>query len=140
MGMDFPARGRAWLLACPMGLRRTACAAHLGLIAVLSLLPAWLFPPAAAGIPGMDKLVHVAMYGVLGALLRWAAGPKVSPAGRWLPLAAAGYGLLMEFLQLEFSGGARMFSWGDAAANLAGAFLFWGVAERFLGNRKIQPG
>ena len=44
----------------------------------------------------------------------------------------------MEFLQLEFSGGARMFSWGDAASNLAGAFLFWSVAGRFLGKREIQ--
>ena len=138
MGVDFSARARAWLLACPQGIRRTVCAVHLAAIAVLSLLPAWLFPPAAAGIPGIDKVVHAAMYGVLGALFRWAAGPKVSPAGRWLPAAAAGYGLLMEFLQLEFSGGARMFSWGDAAANLAGAFLFWSVAGRFLGKREIQ--
>ena len=132
---------RAWLLACPLRLRRRACILHLGLIAVLSLLPPWFFPSSPVQIPGLDKWVHGAMYGVLGAMLRWAAGrgsdgeaPSVS---RWLPLAAGGYGLLMEFLQLELTGGARMFSWGDAAANLTGAVLFWVAAGQFLKNKPI---
>ena len=30
-------------------VRRGLCAAHAGLIAVLSLVPVWLFPPSAGG-------------------------------------------------------------------------------------------
>lgn len=125
------------LRTVPMFARRWVCAGHLALIAVLSLLPAWMFPPSTVRIPGIDKVAHVAMYGVLGLLLRWAAGQeKIPPAARWLPAGGAGYGLLMEFLQLWFSGGARMFSWLDAAANLAGVVLFWWMADGWM--RKTQ--
>lgn len=139
MAVAFPQRFRTWLLACPVPLRRRACAIHLALITALSLVPSWLFPPSPVSVPGMDKWVHVAMYGVLGTLLRWAAEPgegEVPPFRRWLPLAAAGYGLLMEFLQLVFGGGTRMFSWGDAAANLAGAVLFWHAAGWLIRGRE----
>jgi hypothetical protein len=112
-----------------MAKRRQACAIHLVLIAALSLVPAWLFPPSLAQVPGIDKWAHVAMYGVLGALFRWAAGQEtVPPAARWLPAAGAGYGLLMEILQ-ACMGATRMFSWGDELSNLAGVVLFWFVAE-----------
>ena len=43
------------LLACPLPIRMWACAAHLALIAVLSLMPAWLFPPSPPGVSGIDK-------------------------------------------------------------------------------------
>ena len=122
------------LLACPLRVRRWACAGHLALIAFLSLVPAWLFPPSVSAIPGIDKWAHVAMYGVLGALLRWAAGPAATArAARWLPVAGVAYGFLMELLQLWISGGGRSFSWADAAANLVGVVLCWGAAGRFLG-------
>ncbi len=125
-------------MACPMTMRRWACAIHLALIAALSLVPAWLFPPSLSRIPGIDKWAHVAMYGILGALFRWAAGQeKISPAARWLPVAGAGYGLLMEFLQRWISGGSRMFSWGDAVANLAGVVLFWFAAEWIMASGRI---
>lgn len=123
-----------WLSTCPQRFRKWACAGHLALIAVLSLVPAWMFPPAAAGVPGIDKIAHVAMYGVLGALLRWAAGPQAETrAARWLPVAGVFYGFLMELLQRWLGGGSRAFSWGDVAANLAGVVLFWVAAGRFLG-------
>ena len=137
MAIADPQRFQTWLLACPMRSRRRACGFHLALIAVLSLLPAWLFPPSLAQVPGVDKWVHLAMYGVLGALFRWAAGTRPGwRAHLALPLAAAGYGLLMEILQLEIGGPGRMFSWSDAAANLAGAVLFWVAAHRFLAPRR----
>ncbi len=127
-------RLKSWLLACPLSRRRWACVLHLGLIAVLSLLPAWLFPPSIAQIPGVDKWVHVAMYGVLGGLMRWAAGQEdIPPAARGLPMVGAAYGLLMEFLQSWVGGAGRTFSWGDAAANLVGVFAFWWAAGRVLG-------
>lgn len=122
--------------AVPFILRRGACAAHLVLIAGLSLLPAGLFPLAATRIPGMDKVIHVALYGVLGGLLRWAADEREAWAAGWaLPLAGAAYGLLMEGAQLWLSGGARSFSWGDALANLLGVVLFWCGTGRLLGRR-----
>ncbi|MDD3440651.1 MAG: hypothetical protein PHU50_04285, partial [Kiritimatiellae bacterium] len=58
-----------------LAVRRGLCAAHAGLIAVLSLAPVWLFPPSAGSVPGLDKVVHFVLYGLLGALLRWAQPP-----------------------------------------------------------------
>ena len=125
-----------WLFACPPWVRRGICAAHLAVIAVLSLAPAWLFPPSPPGLPGIDKVVHVGLYGVLGALLRWAAGPRAAPrAALWLPAAGAVYGFLLELLQPWMGGAGRAFSWGDAAANLVGLFLFWIAAGRWLGRK-----
>ena len=118
-------------------VRRWICAFHLALIAVLSLAPAWLFPPSPPGIPGIDKAVHVGLYGVLGALLRWAAGTWAERrAALWLPVAGAAYGFMLEGLQPWIGGAGRMFSWGDAAANLAGVGLFWLLAGWFLGREK----
>ena len=109
-----------------MGIRRGACAVHLVLIAVLSLAPARLFPPSPPGIPGMDKWMHGVLYGVLGALLRWAAEPGAARrAAGWWPVAGAVYGFAMELLQPWIGGEGRAFSWGDAAANLAGVVIFW---------------
>ncbi len=128
---------KLWLLSCPMRLRRRVCTLYLILLTVLSLLPAYLFPPSVTQISGIDKAMHVAMYGLLAAMLRWAAGQgPLRPAARWLPLAAAGYGLLMECLQLLLSGGTRMFGWDDALANLVGAVLFWVVADWFFDRRQ----
>ena len=128
------------LLACPLRVRRWACAGHLTLIAVLSLVPAWLFPPSVSRIPGIDKWAHVAMYGALGVLLRWAAGPTAAArTSRWLPVAGVAYGFLMELLQLWVSGGNRSFSWADAAANLVGVVLGGWAAGRLLGGEEIIP-
>ena len=106
---------------------------YLILIAVLSLLPVWLFPQAISQMWGMDKLVHVGMYGVLGVLLRWAAAGNNGWTRGWrLPLAGAGYGWVMECFQYGFSGGARTFSMGDAIANLVGVSVFWWWTNRHM--------
>lgn len=136
----FTSRLKLRLLACPLWIRRWVCASHLALIAVLSLVPAWLFPPSVSRIPGIDKWAHVAMYGALGALLRWAASPAAAArSSHWLPVAGVAYGFLMELLQLWISGGGRSFSWADAAANLAGVVLCWVAAGRLLGGDEIIP-
>lgn len=132
---------KTWLLSCPLRTRRWVCAGHLALIAVLSLVPAWVFPPSATEIPGIDKWVHVAMYGVLGALLRWAAGGKsISAAARWLPASGFGYGWLMEILQGGIGGEGRAFSWGDVAANLAGVVVGWLFALWLTRRRPTKNG
>lgn len=117
------------MLSFSPGIRWVVCCLDLVLIAGLSLAPAWLFPESATRIQGIDLWVHLLMYGSLGFLLRWAAGPEpLSAAARWLPAGAAAYGLLMEVLQLLVSSGSRCFGWDDAAANLAGAVLCWWAA------------
>ncbi|MGD9780940.1 MAG: VanZ family protein [Kiritimatiellia bacterium] len=129
----------ASLTAVSFVVRRWLCAAHLALIAALSLLPAWMFPPSASGFPGIDKVVHAAMYGLLGALLRWAAGREsIPPAARWLPAAGVGYGLLMEVLQRGIGGTGRAFSWGDVLADLAGVAAGWIAAERLAGHGRRE--
>ena len=126
----FISRGRAWLLACPLKRRRQACGLHLILIAVLSLMPIWFFPPSLVQVHGLDLWVHGALYGLLGALFRWTAGQeKISPVAWGLPAAGAGYGLLMEFLQKWIGGEGRGFSWWDAWADFVGVILFWLIAE-----------
>lgn len=127
------------LALVPLVVRRWVCGGYLVLIAVLSLVPAWLFPPSVSQIPGIDKWVHVAMYGVLGALLRWASGlPAPARASRWLPAAGALYGVLMEVLQLTLSGASRGFSWGDILANTVGIAVGWLVMRRLLGRSNIH--
>lgn len=125
--------GMAWLFDPPAKVRWTLCCLHLALIAGLSLMPAWLFPPAPARFPGLDKIVHLAMYGVLGVLLRWAAEERPNQVTGWgLPLAGAGYGFLMEACQLWLSSGGRSFSWADAAANLLGVVAAWLATGRII--------
>ena len=134
----FRAGRRSGLRTCSPRIRRGVCAAHLGLIAVLSLVPAWLFPPTVAQVPGIDKWAHLGMYGVLGALFRWAAG--TGRRGGTLPAAGIAYGLLMELLQMWIGGGTRMFSWGDVAANAAGVGAGWVWTAWALGRDKSPAG
>lgn len=126
----------AFIATTSLAVRRGLCGAHAALIAGLSLVPAWVFPPSATQVPGMDKVVHVALYGMLGALLRWAAGrDNLSRAARALPLAGAGYGLALEWLQIWASDGSRGFTWGDVAANAVGVALGWQVLRRLSARR-----
>ncbi len=128
-------------LGVAISVRRRICATYLMVLAALSLMPMWLFPPSISQIFGIDKLIHVGLYGILGALLRWAVEEEKKGWTRgWiLPLAGAGYGWLMECCQYGFSGGARSFSWGDAGANLLGVMLFWGWAGQKISSRKVCP-
>ena len=135
--------GAAGWLAVPSRYRWMACAAHLWLIGILSLLPPGAFPAGIGAIPGADKVAHLVLYGVLGALLRWAVegrdgGPGVRRAV-WLGAAAA-YGFLMEVLQSLGTKGMRAFGWGDMAANVVGAAAFWVLADRWFGGMKATTG
>ena len=119
--------------------RWLACTGHTGLITVLSLAPARLFPAPAGGIPGIDIGVHVAMYGVLGGLLRWAAGPRpLALAARGLPAAAAVYGLMLEGVQIGLNSAGRTGSWLDAWANLAGIVFGWWLADWMMNKARME--
>lgn len=96
-------------------------------IPLLSLLPPSFFK-AAKGLdqPGMDKVVHACIYGLQTILLVAAWRSWKGSCGRstllYGALTAAAYGLFMEVLQRTLTE-CRTFSWGDAAANLAGALV-----------------
>lgn len=100
-------------------------AAVAGAVLVLSLAPAWLFRGAEEALPrwpGLDKLVHAAMYAALTA-----AGLHALPPQRRRPrallavaLAAALYGAALEFAQSLLTQ-TRCRDARDGLANAAGA-------------------
>jgi len=72
---------------------------------------------------GSDKILHAGAYAVVGALMRWAAGPEARDPGasRWAWLAVAAYGAIDEFHQSFVPG--RTPSVGDWAADAIGAWI-----------------
>ena len=117
----------------PVGFRCAACATYAGLVTWLSLAPASTFSklPAVLERPGMDKLAHFLMYGLLVLLVRWALAEhwkfRLPP---WSIVAgASAYGLAMEIAQaLMAQQYHRTFDVGDVIANTAGASVSWWLA------------
>ena len=89
-------------------------------------------------VPGMDKMIHAVLYGVQTILLIAAWRTRNRPIGRALlinvALASGAYGLLMEVLQRVLTD-CRVFSWGDVAANLAGALAAAALMARVFKKR-----
>jgi VanZ family protein len=93
------------------------------------LAPASTFSnvPTVFLVPGVDKVVHFLMYGFMVLLVRWALAErgrfKFAP---WAVIGgASAYGLTMEIAQGLLVQYQRSFEWSDAAANAAGAAVFW---------------
>lgn len=109
-------------------------------IPLLSLLPAAFFSAASSmgRIPHMDKIVHALLYGVQAVLLILAWRARTGLADRSLfvrvVLACSAYGFLMEALQRTLTD-CRVFSWGDVAANAAGALVAACAIAWLLGRR-----
>jgi VanZ family protein len=127
--------------------RRSAAVAWLAPLAwgaallLLSAQPAGRFP--AGGVPHLDKLVHGALYAILGALAGRALALR-APAGRaaGAVLAAAavglvGFGALDEWSQ-GFSPG-RTTSLADLAADAIGAWIGLVAASRYYQRRHGIP-
>ena len=82
-------------------------------------------------IPGLDKMVHFIMYGVLSFLLLWTVD-KVSKTRLKLQnlivviLVSSGFGILMEILQKTLTT-VRNFDIYDIIANIIGILLGCGV-------------
>ena len=95
-------------------------AAWAAVIFGLSALPAGATPLSPFPFPGDDKVVHAAVYAVLGALLRVALG-RTGPA---IALAAA-YGVTDEVHQAFVPGrDADAFDWiADAVGSALGALF-----------------
>ena len=100
----------------------------LGLIVVIyaSLTPN---PPGDLGWSGADKVAHLIAY---GALMGWSAALYSSFRARAaLAVSLVVIGLALEWLQ--YVGGARTMSAGDAAANTLGVAIGWLLAASPLG-------
>ena len=112
--------------------RRRRAAAWIGaaawatLLFGLSSLPAGATPSSPISFPGDDKVVHAALYAVLGGLLRIALG-RSGPA---IALAAA-YGVTDEVHQAFVPGrDADVFDWlADAVGAALGAAFVTRVAR-----------
>ncbi|MCC7505318.1 MAG: VanZ family protein [Saprospiraceae bacterium] len=94
----------------------------------LSVMPSVQLPKFDLLAP--DKLGHALAYGVLGWLslrgLRLYQGRLTTLAAALMSAAAAGYGVLMEFVQAAFIPG-RFFELDDMLANAIGALAAWGI-------------
>lgn len=92
---------------------------YLGCIMALSLLPPQDLPKIQL-FKGADKVIHFMMYLIFSILGCWALKAEKNRSGIWLILPVTiGWGILMEFIQLEMRTG-RAFSWYDIQANTAG--------------------
>lgn len=90
------------------------------LVFVLSATPGRDLPQLNLGALMLDKVAHFVMYGVLSCLLL--RGGVERRYWFWVASAASLYGLLMEFYQDIFCTD-RTFDWGDALANMVGAYI-----------------
>lgn len=93
-----------------------------GLILCLSLMP---LPPGASDLPGWDKLLHAAAYGLLSFFVAWALDDsrpfrlKISVAAFVITVV---FGAVLELLQGAMPLG-RTAEWGDLVADGVGALL-----------------
>lgn len=110
----------SFIFSVPQYLRLLLLALYVGCIAALSLLPPQDLPKVEL-FRGADKVIHLMMYLIFALLGCWALKTENHRSGLWLILfTTIGWGLLMEFIQLEMHIG-RSFSWFDALANTTGA-------------------
>lgn len=122
----------SFLLAVRQPVRILLVVLYICCIAALSLLPPQDLPQIPL-FPGADKIIHFLMYLVFSLLFCWALRTEKHYYRLFfIILATIGWGVLMEFIQLEMHAG-RSFSWYDVFANSLGVFvgiLFYVVAAR----------
>lgn len=112
----------SFLLSVPQYIRLILITLYVGCIAALSLLPPQDLPQVEL-FRGADKVIHLTMYLIFSMLGCWVLKIERNRAGVFLILPATiGWGLLMEFIQLEMHVG-RSFSWFDGLANTTGVLM-----------------
>ena len=92
-----------------------------------------LFTPRTGGealFYGSDKVVHLVLFALLAAAVRWRCGPALTGALLVVAYAAASEGVQAVALATR-SGDVR-----DLVADLVGAALGWGLARRALRARE----
>lgn len=110
----------SFLLSVPQYIRFILLIIYVGCIVALSLLPPQDFPRIEL-FRGADKVIHLTMYLVFSVLGCWALKADENRSRILLIiLITIGWGIFMEFMQLEMRLG-RSFSWFDELANTTGA-------------------
>jgi VanZ family protein len=113
----------SFIFSFKLWLRRTIALFYLGVIVVLSLMPAVDLPHFTV-FSGIDKAVHLCMYLGLSFLACWSLEinrKKMSPLYMMLAVIFM-WGVLMEILQRTMHNG-RNFDFRDMIANLTGAII-----------------
>jgi len=119
-------------------LRITISLIYLGIIIILSLMPAEDVPQITM-FDGFDKLVHFCMYLGLTWLLCWTLHAEDKHYFHYyIIFLSVGWGILMEGFQLEMHLG-RAFEWFDVLANatgaLAGVLIYTIMVNRRKGHK-----
>jgi VanZ family protein len=123
----------SFLLSIPQYIRFVLLVIYVGCIVALSLLPPQDLPHIEL-FYGADKLIHLSMYLIFSMLACWTLKAEENN-GRilWIILITAGWGIFMEFMQLEMHAG-RSFSWYDEMANAVGVLT--GISIYLLSTNK----
>ena len=123
----------SFLLSIPQYIRFVLLVIYVGCIAALSLLPPQDLPHIEL-FYGADKLIHLSMYLVFSMLACWSLKAEENTVRiLWIILITAGWGIFMEFMQLEMHAG-RSFSWYDEMANAIGVLT--GISIYLLSTNK----
>jgi VanZ family protein len=122
----------SYILSVRQSVRAFFVVLYVGCIAALSLLPPNDLPQIEL-FRGADKVVHFMMYYLFSILFCWTLKTELNYLRIFfIVFVTVGWGILMEFLQLDMHVG-RSFSWYDALANTIG--VAFGVLTYILVSR-----
>ena len=123
----------SYLLSIRQSVRILLVVIYVGCVAALSLLPLQDLPQVPM-FRGEDKLIHFMMYFGFSILFCWTLKTELNFLRLFFViLVTIGWGVLMEFLQLDMHMG-RSFSWYDELANSIG--VAFGVLMYIITTRK----
>jgi VanZ family protein len=123
----------SYLLSIRQSVRILLVVIYVGCVAALSLLPPQDLPEVPM-FRGADKMVHFIMYFGFSMLFCWTLKVELNYSKLFFViLVTVGWGILMEFLQLDMHMG-RSFSWYDELANSMG--VGFGILIYILASRK----
>ncbi len=124
----------SYILSIRQSVRVFFVVFYIGCIAALSLLPPNDLPQIEL-FTGADKMIHFTMYFIFSLLFSWTLKTELNYYRIFfIVLVTVGWGILMEFLQLDMHMG-RSFSWYDALANTIG--VAFGILIYSLASRKV---
>ena len=127
----------SFIFSFKLWLRRTIAIMYLGIIAILSLMPAYDLPHITV-FANFDKLVHFSMYFGAAILACWSmdiSRERMKPI-YYLLIGVFMYGVLMEILQRTMHNG-RNFEFKDMIANLTGAIVGI-IVYRYLDRKRAE--
>ena len=125
----------SYLLSIRQSVRILLVMIYVGCVAALSLLPLQDLPQVPM-FPEEDKLIHFLMYFGFSILFCWALKVELNYLKLfYVILVTVGWGILMEYLQLDMHMG-RSFSWYDELANSIG--VCFGILVYILTTRNTE--